>query len=99
MCFFKNIVYCFISRRGTLSYFLGLLNGEDAVLGGVLLFGLYICFLLLQKQMNAKSLYADKLCSLFKKSNCNDILESDASKFLGLFSWSEIGFAYFASTF
>lgn len=98
--FFLKILYIVLFLGGVLSLiFLGLLNGEDAVLGGVLLFGLYICFLLLQKQMNAKSLYADKLCSLFKKSNCNDILESDASKFLGLFSWSEIGFAYFASTF
>ncbi|WP_455628920.1 vitamin K epoxide reductase family protein [Parabacteroides chinchillae] len=65
---------------------------------GVLLLGLYICYLLLQKQMKVQSVYADKLCSLFEKSNCNNVLESDAAKFLGLFSWSEIGFSYFVST-
>ncbi|MEY8489005.1 vitamin K epoxide reductase family protein [uncultured Parabacteroides sp.] len=64
----------------------------------LLLVGIYVCFLLLQKQMKIQSNYADKLCSLFKKSDCNNVLESEAAKFLGVFSWSEIGFGYFVST-
>ena len=63
----------------------------------LLLVGLYVCFLLLQKQMNMESDYAGKLCSLFKKSDCNNVLETDAANFLGVFSWSEIGFGYFVS--
>lgn len=74
-------------------------NNVNIAVFGILLLGLYICYLLLQKQMKIQSAYVDKLCSLFEKSNCNNVLESDAGKFLGLFSWSEIGFSYFASTF
>lgn len=48
--------------------------------------------------MKIQSNYADKLCSLFKKSDCNNVLESEVVKFLGVFSWSEIGFGYFVST-
>ena len=63
-----------------------------------LLGGIGICCLLLQKQMKIESSYADKLCSLFKKSDCNNVLESDASKLWDIFSWNEIGFGYFFST-
>jgi len=60
--------------------------------------GVYICYLLLLKQMHIQSDYADKICSLLlHEGDCNDILESDAAKFLTLFSWSEIGFGYFLS--
>lgn len=54
-----------------------------------------ISYLLLQKQIYRHSLYADKICSLFKKQDCNNVLESDASKLFGWISWSEIGFGYF----
>lgn len=60
--------------------------------------GVYISYLLLQKQLHIHSSYADRICSLLSsKSDCNNILESDASKFLGTFSWSEIGLGYFAA--
>jgi Protein-disulfide isomerase len=59
--------------------------------------GIYISYLLAQKQMKVQSVYADKICSLFKQSDCNNILESDAAKLLGVFSWSEIGLGYFSA--
>jgi uncharacterized membrane protein/thiol-disulfide isomerase/thioredoxin len=61
--------------------------------------GIYISYLLLLKQMHIQSNYSDKICSLFKKSNCNDILESPAAKFMGIIGWSEIGLGYFISNF
>ncbi len=61
------------------------------------LFGTYIGYLLLLKQMKFQSSSAEKLCSLFKNSNCNNILESEAARFFGIFSLSEIGFSYFIS--
>lgn len=61
------------------------------------LIGIYICFLLVQKQMNIHNEYADKICSLFKQSDCNNVLESDAAKLWGIFEWSEIGLGYFCS--
>lgn len=59
--------------------------------------GAYIGFLLVQKQLNIHSRYSDKICSLLKQADCNDILESDAAKLWGIFGWSEIGFSYFVS--
>lgn len=59
--------------------------------------GTCIGYILVQKQINTNSNYADKICSLFKKSDCNNILESKAAKFLGIIGWSEIGFGYFVA--
>ena len=59
--------------------------------------GVYIGYLLVLKQMNIQSKYADKICSLFSKSDCNNVLESDAAKLWGVFGWSEIGLGYFTA--
>ena len=61
------------------------------------IFGTFIGYLLVLKQLSIQSNYADKLCSLFKHSDCNNILASEASKFLGFLGWSEVGFGYFLS--
>lgn len=61
------------------------------------LVGIYIGYLLVQKQMQIHSRYADKICSLFKQGDCNDVLESKAAKLFGLIGWSEIGLGYFVS--
>ena len=60
--------------------------------------GVYISWLLLQKQMNTQSKFGDKICSLFSRTDCNDILATPAAKFFGLVSWSEIGLGYFISS-
>lgn len=57
----------------------------------------YLCFLLVQGQINRDNDLVDKICFLFKKSDCNNILESEASKLWGIWSWSEIGLSYFFS--
>lgn len=59
--------------------------------------GIYIGYLLLNKQLNIQSSHADKICSLFSKNDCNNILESSAAKFMGIISWSELGFSYFTA--
>ena len=62
------------------------------------LVGGWISYLLLLRQMHVQSDYADKICSLFlHQSDCNSMLESNASKLFGLFSWSEIGLSYFTA--
>ncbi|MDL2277484.1 thioredoxin domain-containing protein [Parabacteroides sp. OttesenSCG-928-G07] len=58
-------------------------------------FGLYISYLLILKQLKINSHYADKICSLIQQGDCNNVLETDAARFLGVFSWSEIGLGYF----
>ena len=59
--------------------------------------GAYVSYLLVLKQLHIQNDYADKLCSIFKYSDCNNILESDASKLFGVSSWSEVGLGYFIS--
>jgi len=57
--------------------------------------GLYVSWLLLLKQMSIDSQYFEKICSLFKQRDCNNILESEAAKLFGVVGWSEIGLGYF----
>lgn len=57
--------------------------------------GVYIGYLLVIKQLSIHSKYADKICSLFRKNDCNNILESDVAKLNGVIGWSEIGLGYF----
>ena len=61
------------------------------------MFGVYIGYLLVLKQLHIRSSYADKICSLFHENDCNNILESRAAKLWGIIGWSEIGFSYFIS--
>ena len=74
----------------------------SSVTDGFLLFinlaGAGVSFLLLLKQGKVQSEYTDKICSLFKQGDCNSVLESDAAKLWGMFSWSEIGLGYFISS-
>jgi protein-disulfide isomerase len=59
--------------------------------------GVYVGYLLVLKQLHIQSRYADKICSLFHRSDCNNVLESQAAKLWGVFGWSEIGLGYFFS--
>lgn len=59
--------------------------------------GALTSLLLVQKQIYAHGQYADKICSLFKQKDCNNVLESEAAKIFGWLSWSEIGLGYFLS--
>lgn len=86
---FSMIIYSLICR--SISY-------VDIVLLLLLFVGIYVCFILLKKQLNIHDVFVDKLCSIGKNVNCVDVLESNASKLLGVFSWSEIGFGYFVSS-
>lgn len=61
------------------------------------LLGVYISCLLVQKQINIHSSIADKICSLFSHSDCNDVLRTSAAKLLGIIGWSELGLGYFLS--
>lgn len=60
------------------------------------IFGLYISSLLVRKSANIKSAAADKVCGAIQEGGCDKVLATDASKFFGLFGWSEVGLAYFS---
>lgn len=59
--------------------------------------GLFLSVLLLQRQLHVVSGLGDKLCSLFKESDCEEVSSSAASKTLLNISWSEVGLGYFLS--
>ncbi|MDE6224699.1 MAG: hypothetical protein K2M25_01010 [Muribaculaceae bacterium] len=58
--------------------------------------GLYVSYLLVQKSLKIKNDTADKICGVIQTHGCDHVLDTGASKFFGLFSWSEVGFAYFS---
>lgn len=58
--------------------------------------GIYITWLLVQKSAHIKNRHADAVCSVVEAGGCDDVLNMSASKFFGIFGWSEVGFAYFS---
>ena len=77
-------------------------NGTYSDIGIILSFmvntiGIYTSLLLVQKSLKIHSKYSDKICSLLKKADCNNVLDTKAAKLWGVFGWSEIGLSYFTS--
>lgn len=60
------------------------------------LIGLLLTYMLLQKTLKIKNRAADRVCGVLQEGGCDHVLELKASKFFGLFSWSEVGFTYFS---
>lgn len=58
--------------------------------------GLAFTYMLVQKTSGVKSRAADAVCGVLQTGGCDSVLETKASKFFGLFSWSEVGFTYFS---
>lgn len=61
--------------------------------------GIAVASLLLWYEIDKTNPLLKQICSATKTTNCSAILESKQSKLLGLLSWSEIGFIYFAGGF
>lgn len=61
------------------------------------LMGLGFSILLVLKDLNINSSFADRLCGFTKKTNCNSLLNTDAVKVFGWLHWSDIGMIYFLS--
>lgn len=57
--------------------------------------GIGVTWLLILKSLKVNSGSADKICGILKEHGCDTVLEQKASKFFGLFGWSEVGFTYF----
>lgn len=58
--------------------------------------GLWLTWQLVRKSLHIRSDAADAVCGVLEAGGCDSILELKASKFFGLFGWSEVGFAYFS---
>lgn len=53
--------------------------------------GVYVSSLIIKKENYIHNKFSDQVCSLFKKSDCNNVLESSAALFLGVINWSILG--------
>ena len=62
------------------------------------IFGIAATVLLLIYETDKSNVFVKSICTAGKQTNCGAVLQSKASKILGM-SWSEVGFFYFASTF
>lgn len=58
--------------------------------------GIYLCYLLLSEQLRRPQPMGERLCHLIRPKGCYEVLHADEARLLGLFSWSEVGMAYFS---
>lgn len=58
--------------------------------------GLALTYMLVQKSLKIKNKHTDRVCAVLQEGGCDHVLEQKASTFFGIFSWSEVGFAYFS---
>ena len=59
------------------------------------LIGICLSGLIIGKTLRLESKVTDRLCSLFKKQGCNNVLETPAAKLFGRYGWGQKGLAYF----
>ncbi len=82
--------------------FLGIVSASNVVLtwwGFIALLlnlcGLYICYLLILKQLHVESRVADHLCSIIKNSHCGSAKLEKASTLFVMVSLAEMGYGFF----
>lgn len=85
---------------GAILIYLFFANGVYDSVAGVLLTllnlaGIGVSILLMFKTLGIKSRMADAVCGVARGGSCEDVLSTSASKFFGIFSWSEVGLGYF----
>lgn len=57
--------------------------------------GIAFSWLLVQKSLGISGKAAETICSALEEGGCDEIAQSEASSFFGIFKWSEVGLAYF----
>ncbi len=58
--------------------------------------GLFFSWMLVQKSLGFNTRAAEAVCSVLDEGGCDVIARSEASSFMGIFKWSEVGLAYFS---
>lgn len=64
----------------------------------ITLLGVFVSILLLIQSIDSSNPFIQNLCHWAKKSNCNSLLNTSASKVFSWLTWSEVGFFYFAGS-
>lgn len=57
--------------------------------------GLWLSLQLVQKSLGIKTRVGEAVCSVLEEGGCDEIARSEASSFLGIVKWSEVGLSYF----
>lgn len=57
--------------------------------------GVVVSVLLVLQQSKLDNGYADRICSAFKKGDCEKVIGAPEAKLFGVFQWSDIGVGYF----
>lgn len=86
-------ILCFCASFRAVPTWVEVLSLALTLLGGA------FSVMLLSQQLKVRNSFVESVCHAFKKSSCNNVLESKAAKILGRYSWSEIGFSYFTVNF
>lgn len=58
--------------------------------------GIWLSWMLVQKSLGIQNAKADAVCSMLEEGGCDEIAKSEASSFMGIFKWSEVGLTYFS---
>lgn len=85
------LAYFFITRRLYASW-------STIALTLIDLAGVYVSTLLVRHQLGYRDRAAHRVCGVLQKGGCDKVLATSASKFFGLFGWSEVGLSYFGVT-
>lgn len=57
--------------------------------------GILFSWMLVQKSLGIHNSAAEAVCSVLEEGGCDELARSEASSFMGIFKWSEVGLAYF----
>ncbi|MCM1451424.1 MAG: hypothetical protein NC102_04140 [Clostridium sp.] len=58
--------------------------------------GIVFSWMLVLKSLGFRTHAMDAVCSVLQEGGCDVIARSEASSFMGIFKWSEVGMAYFS---
>lgn len=58
--------------------------------------GIWLSWMLVQKSLGIHNSAAEAVCSVLEEGGCDQLAQSEASSFMGIFKWSEVGLAYFS---
>jgi len=95
---FSTLIVSLIAMFGSLFYFLHpCVSINSLLLLFVKIAGLFISIQLVIHSLGSSTKFTNKVCHLGKNINCEEVLNSPASKLFGIISLSDIGFVYFIS--
>ncbi len=58
--------------------------------------GVWLSWMLVQKSLGIHNAAAEAVCSALEEGGCDQLAGSEASSFMDIFKWSELGLAYFS---